>query len=278
LLVLGGSIAGVAALLGLLALGLSLTSAAPSGASRSDSVLASTEPTEPAEPPVAEPTVAIPAIPAPVPTGLAVTVTIDAGHQAKADSSLEPVGPGASERKAKVAGGATGVNSHAPESLVNLQIATRLRDELRARGVTVVMVRETQDVSISNSARAAVANKAGSTLFIRLHCDGNGNRSLAGLSTLVPANNRWTAPILAPSTEAARMVHAATIAATGAKDRGVITRSDLSGFNWATVPTVLVEMGFLSNPEEDALLNSAAYQQKLAVGMADGIMQYARSK
>jgi len=49
---------------------------------------------------------------------------------------------------------------------------------------------------------------------------------------------------------------------------------DLSGFNWSTVPTVLVECGFLSNPVEDRLLASPHYQDKLATGIADGVMAY----
>ena len=217
-----------------------------------------------------------PAIQTPAPQS--AVICIDAGHQAHGDSSLEPVGPGASERKPKVSDGATGVASHRPESQVNLEIAMKLRDELRRRGYTVVMVRETQDVNISNSQRAAVANNAHAALFIRLHCDGTNDHSAHGLSTLVPASNQWTAPILASSTPAAQIVHRATLAATGAVDRKVVSRGDLSGFNWCTVPAVLIEMGFLSSPDEDRLLNTEDYQWKLARGMADGVAQYVASR
>jgi N-acetylmuramoyl-L-alanine amidase len=212
------------------------------------------------------------------PAAQSAVICIDAGHQAHGDSSLEPIGPGASVRKPKVADGATGVATHKPESQVNLEIAMKLRDELRQRGFTVVMVRETQDVNISNSARAAVANNAHAALFIRLHCDGTNGHSTHGLSTLVPSNNQWTAAILAPSTRAAQIVHRTTIAATGAADRGVVTRGDLSGFNWSTVPTILIEMGFLSNPDEDRMLNTEDYQWRLAKGMADGVAQYVGSR
>ena len=56
-------------------------------------------------------------------------------------------------------------------------------------------------------------------------------------------------------------------------NRGVIERSDLTGFNWSKVPVVLIEMGFLSNPEEDNLLNSDSYQEKLAQGLYKGILK-----
>jgi len=211
--------------------------------------------------------------PAPKPSSASGVVVIDAGHQAKGDSSLEPIGPGASERKPKVASGTSGVATGKPESKVNLEVALKLRDELQARGIKVVMVRTSQDVNISNSERAAVANEAGADLFIRLHCDG-GASSLTGLSTLIPARNQWTAPIMSESTKAGKIVHKAVIASTGAKDRGVVNRSDLSGFNWAKVPTILIEMGFMSNAAEDRKLSTDAYQRKLADGMADGIVEY----
>lgn len=230
------------------------------------------EAAEPEPTPVA-PSVAVPTVPA-----VNGVVCIDAGHQAKADSSLEPIGPGASEKKPKVSGGASGRATGNPESLVNLQISLKLRDELEKRGIKVVMVREKQDVNISNSERAAIANDAKSDLFVRLHCDGSNDSGMTGLSTLVPGRNQWTGPIVASSAEAGRLVHKAVVAATGARDRGVVQRSDLSGFNWSTVPTVLVEMGFMSNSDEDRKLASDEYQQKLATGMADGIVKYLDSK
>ena len=136
------------------------------------------------------------------------------------------------------------------------------------------MVRKSQNVNISNSKRADIANDAKADLFVRLHCDGNSNRSLTGLSTLVPKSNKWTAPIVAESKKAGVLVHKAVISETRAKDRGVVARSDLSGFNWAKVPTVLVEMGFLSNVSDDVKLEGGAYQQALAVGLAKGIEDY----
>jgi len=61
-------------------------------------------------------------------------------------------------------------------------------------------------------------------------------------------------------------------------NRGAIQRSDLSGFNWAKVPSVLVEAGFLSNPAEDRLLATTAYQDKVAEGMAQGVKAYLNTK
>ncbi|MGN0034162.1 MAG: N-acetylmuramoyl-L-alanine amidase, partial [Coriobacteriales bacterium] len=148
-------------------------------------------------------------------------VAIDAGHQAHGNSSQEPVGPGASETKAKVTSGTTGTYSGTPEYVVNLQVALKLRDYLTAKGVAVVMVRETNDVDISNSQRAAVANDNDADLFVRLHCDGADGSSANGFCTLVPGTNSWTEPIVAESARAGEIVQTSAVNATGARDLGV---------------------------------------------------------
>lgn len=56
------------------------------------------------------------------------------------------------------------------------------------------------------------------------------------------------------------------------KNRGV-ERDDLTGFNWSKVPVVLIEMGFMSNKKEDQLLSDSNYQEKLAEGLCNGILE-----
>jgi N-acetylmuramoyl-L-alanine amidase len=217
--------------------------------------------------------------PTPVSSGLGVVV-IDAGHQGKGDPTLEwdaPPGAGR-EKKPKVESGATGVATHVDESMRNLQVALKLQQVLVSRGVKVVMIRTSQNVNISNSERAAIANRNHAALFIRLHCDG-GAASATGILTLVPGKNWYPDhPIVKESDKAAHLIHAAALAATGANDRGITPRTDLSGFNWAQVPSVLVEMGQMSNPTEDKKLGTPSYQQKLADGMANGIISYLKKR
>jgi N-acetylmuramoyl-L-alanine amidase len=64
------------------------------------------------------------------------------------------------------------------------------------------------------------------------------------------------------------------VTATGARDLGLVERADLTGFNWADVPAVLVETGFMSNRHEAALLRSAAYQQRIAAALARGAQRF----
>lgn len=205
-------------------------------------------------------------------------VAIDAGHQAKADLRTEPIGPGSRTKRPRVEGGTRGIATRRPESLDNLQVALKLRDVLKARGVKVVMIRTGQNVDIPNSERAQIANKAHADLLIRLHCDGSTNHSITGVLTLVPAKNAWTTRFASRSTRAGRDIQSAVLAATHAKNRGITQRGDLSGFNWSKVPVALVEMGMMSNRTEDRALASASYQKKLATGMANGIMKYLAGK
>lgn len=206
------------------------------------------------------------------------TVVVEAGHQAEGDSSTEPIGPGSSTRRAKVAGGATGVATRVPESKRNLQVALVLKKSLEARGVKVIMVRTKEDVNISNSKRAKIANDANADLFVRLHCDSAGS-STHGILTLRPGKNWYKGiDMVGPSKTAASYVHKAVLAETGAHDRGIDARSDLSGFNWSKVPSVLVEMGLMSNAAEDRKMGTDAYQKKLADGIADGVVKYLKSK
>ena len=204
-------------------------------------------------------------------------VCIDPGHQAHSNSTPEPIGPGSKTTKPSVSGGATGVSTGIPEYEIALQIAMNLKKRLEAQGVKVVMTRTVNDVDIVNSKRAAIANKAKADLFIRIHADGSPDSSVVGISTLYPASNKWTRSFAGESKSAATMVQKAMIQSTGAVNRGAIKRGDLSGFNWATVPSVLVEAGFLSNRVEDKLLASPHYQDKLAEGIAAGAMKYLNS-
>lgn len=235
---------------------------------------------EPVEVP-AEPEAPVDPVPAPDPVDAvrpaSSVVVIDAGHQGRGSSVPEPIGPGSTTTKARVTSGTSGCVTGAPEHVVNLEVALLLKSRLEARGVRVVMVRESAAIDISNSERALLANEAGAALTVRLHCDGNNDSSLRGVLTIVPAANQWTGAIVAPSRAAGELVHAAVLAATGARDRGISARGDMTGFNWSQVPAVIVEMGLMTNAEDDRLLSDRAYQERLATGIADGVVAYLSS-
>jgi N-acetylmuramoyl-L-alanine amidase len=207
------------------------------------------------------------------PTG--IVVAIDAGHQTKGDNSLEPIGPGSTTMKAKVASGASGINPpHTPEYALTLATSLKVRDILQSQGITVVMIRTSNDVNISNSRRAQIANEAHATLLVRVHFDGVNSQSVSGISTLYGKGNAWVDPYSSASLRAANLIGQAASQATGARYRGAVAHSDMTGLNWATVPSMIIEGGFLSNPTEDAKIVTDAYQQKLAQGIANGVLKY----
>ena len=117
-------------------------------------------------------------------------VGIDAGHQKYANYELEPIGPGSSQKKIKVAGGTRGVSTGKSEGTLNLEIALKLKDKLIDKGYKVVMVREKADVNISNSERAKKLNKK-CDISIRIHADGSENSSINGVSLLYPPSSIW---------------------------------------------------------------------------------------
>lgn len=203
-------------------------------------------------------------------------VVIDAGHQTHAMSATEPIGPGASQRKAKVTGGASGVSTHLPEYKLNLQVAKKLRKELESRGYRVVMVRTKNNVRISNAQRAKIANRENADAFIRIHANSSESSSVQGALTIAPqsGNPYMTKKNRKKSQELSRQVLKSFCKATGAKNRGVMYTNTMTGINWCSVPVTIVEMGFMSNPSEDRKMASASYQKKIVAGIADGIDKF----
>lgn len=202
-------------------------------------------------------------------------VAIDAGHQQYGNSEQEPVGPGSSQTKAKVTGGTSGVVTGIPEYQLNLAVALKLKEELISRGYEVYMIRESNEVDISNRERAEAAYNAGADILVRIHANGSEDSSVNGAMTIcMTSSNPYNAALYDSSRRLSENVLNQLVAATGAKKEYVWETDTMSGINWSSIPVTIVEMGYMSNPDEDRRMADEDYQRKIARGIAEGIDLY----
>ena len=206
-------------------------------------------------------------------------IVIDPGHQAKGNSAQEPIGPGASQTKAKVSSGTASRFNGKAEYLVTLEMALKLREELLRRGYTVIMTRTGHNVDISNIERAEIANKANADALIRVHCNGSDNASRHGIGVYYQTpSNPYNGAMHDEAKALNKCLLEHMVARTGARSDGLFESDTYTGINWCNVPASLVETGYMTNQEEDALLQNGEYQMKLALGMADGIDEFLKTR
>ena len=159
------------------------------------------------------------------------------------------------------------------EKTLTLDISNRLRDLLVSRGWIVKLTRETDvDVYQPNDsardelqARDDVANNAGARLFISVHINSFTSSALNGTTTYYYKND---------SSGLAQAVHSRLAATLPTQDDG-IRKENFYVIHHATMPAILVETAFLSNPSDADLLRDPAFLQKVAVGIADGVGDFA---
>ncbi len=203
-------------------------------------------------------------------------VCIDAGHETGVLTDTEPNGPGSSEMKQKVSSGTYGEASGLWEYQLNLTVALKVQSILESRGYTVIMTRTTNDVQMSNIDRAEFANSSGAEIMVRIHANSVENTDVKGALCFGPArdNPYLSSDLIEKSLKLSQNIVDSFCAATGAQNRGVDDTNTLTGLNWTTIPCTYVEMGFMSNTEEDLLMATDDYQNKMAEGIANGIDAY----
>lgn len=206
------------------------------------------------------------------------TIFIAAGHQERGISSRERLAPGSSATKAKLTSGTSGVSTGIPEYKTNLAIAKATRKALRKAGYKVIMLRNTNKCPLSNQQRTKKANKSGADLHICIHCNAGSSRARGPL-VIVPASSRYVgSKIYKKTCRLGSSLISAVSKSTGKRANATIRSNYYTTINWAKIPTVILECGFMSNPSEDRQLNSASYQKKIAAGIVKGVNKYFKNK
>lgn len=204
-------------------------------------------------------------------------IAIDPGHQGNWIDMSEPeaMAPGSSETKAKATTGTTGRFTGIPEYQLNLDISLMLAEELRSRGYEVILAREDNDTAISNAERAVKANESGADFAIRIHANGSDNSSANGALTMVGSpNNPYIGHLFEKSNELATDVLNSYVAETGLANAGMQQVDNMTGLNWSTIPSMILEMGFMTNESDDRNMADPAFREKMVEGIANGIDVY----
>ena len=237
-------------------------------------VTPSAEPTptptpEPTPTPTPEPT------PTPLPLEGAV-ICVDPGHcvtPLTGTGQRELVSPLSDETKYLFGGGTAGANQ--TEEQLNLAVGLQLRDALEALGAEVVMTREVSEITLGGIDRCKIAQEAGADVHISIHANGWTDPDYNGAMVLVPYGDLLGTPsIVEESARLGELMIEAVCEHTGAKNLGTVQRSDLTAFNFSTMPCVFIEMGFMTNPREDALMETPEYQAKIVDGMVESLLAW----
>lgn len=201
-----------------------------------------------------------------------LVIVLDPGHASQVPGTMEPIGPGATETKEADTEGAFGSASGLHEYDLTMDVAQKLRAELEERGYEVVLTHRDTFNPISCSERAAVANENKADAFIRIHANSSENTEAEGAMTVcITKDNPYHPELYSASARLSEILLDSYCSQTGAKREYVWETDSMTGNNWAEVPTSLIELGYMSNPDEDLRMNQDSYQKVMCTAIADGL-------
>ena len=200
------------------------------------------------------------------------TVCIDAGHGTFSENREEPIAPISSHTKPAFSEGVQGALT--TEDTVTLAVAKKLKEKLEGLGAKVVMTRTDDYATLSNAERAEFANNENADICIKLHADGTGENGKGMTALFVGSKYVYDKQLIADSKKLADCILKKASAKTGAKNRGIYSTSQMAGLNWSKIPAVIFEMGQMTNSSEEKKLADKDYQNLIARGIADGVLEY----
>lgn len=203
-------------------------------------------------------------------------VCIDPGHQEVPDFDKELISPDFRAMKLKCSPRTFGLRSRILEYEIVLQIDLTTEEELKKKGREVLLTRRSNKVNLSNIERAQIANFREVDLCIKIHSNGvRGSLRYIifwkrGVMALIPSPNGIISRIYKPRKVVAQILHNRLLHLTKFPDLGIVPRNYLAGFSWLSVPVILLDLGYLTNPVDEAYPIDRSFQKKLAVTIAGG--------
>ncbi|MGL5414764.1 MAG: N-acetylmuramoyl-L-alanine amidase [Clostridium sp.] len=210
-----------------------------------------------------------------------ITILIDPGHSKNPSKGVEKISPNGNETKLKDTSGAMGETTKVPEYNIVMEIALKLEKELLNKNYNVFLTRREVNEALSNIERAEEGNRLNADLVIKLHCDSATAKEAKGASMLIPKEKGYISKsVEEKSKEYGKVVLEEYIKETSLNNRGLIYRDDLTGFNWSKVPIILLEMGFLSNKNDETYLTQEQSKECIVKGISNGIdkIQFEKDK
>jgi N-acetylmuramoyl-L-alanine amidase len=159
--------------------------------------------------------------------------------------------------------GSTGVK----EKDLALDIAQRLNKLLISGGAETHMVRDS-DISVPYQIRHNIANELNADIFVSIHINAYNNNKINGVETLYcPSDTK-------DSLKLAEAVHKAMLDRLDLADRGIFKRTDIVVLRETSMPAVMAEIGYITNPEDEKKLMNPEFRQQAAQALYNGLIEY----
>lgn len=203
-------------------------------------------------------------------------IVLDPAHQqCYFSEEEEPIGPGAKKTKHKYSESDSGTFTGQNEAELCLQVAIKVRDILQNKGYKVFLTREDGDTLVSNVQRSQIASDYEADVYVRINGNSNKSSEKNGATCIIPSiKNTYVGNMYKECKNLAELLLDSYCAVTGMLDNGCDERDDNSGINWSTVPVALLELGYLSNEQDDRNMYQETYRNRMAEGIAEGIERY----